>query len=145
MSLDGPYDPGNIFAKIVRGEAPRILVHEDDDVLAFMDVFPQADGHVLVVPKASCARNILEMDAATLQKMIVAVQRIASAIRAALQPDGILVAQLNGMAAGQTVDHFHFHIIPCWSGQPIRGEGIREKADIDELLALATKIAALRR
>ena len=139
---DGAYDKSNIFAKIVRGEAPSINVYEDADVLAFMDVFPQAEGHVLVISRTSTARTIIEADAETLEKLIVIVQKITSAIRAALRPDGVVVAQLNGRAAGQTVGHLHFHIIPCRAGQPIKGHGQGAKADPDRLRHLARKIAS---
>jgi histidine triad (HIT) family protein len=142
MSLDGTYDHANIFAKILRGEASAVTVYEDADVLAFMDLFPQSTGHVLVVPKLAAARNILDVDAATLTKLILVAQRIAKAVRTALQPDGVIVAQLNGQAAGQTVFHLHFHVIPCWAGQPLKGHGHAAMADAAQLRGLAEKIAA---
>lgn len=141
MSLDGAYDDGNIFAKIIRGEMPCVKVWEDEQVLAFMDVFPQAKGHVLVVSKTSKARNLLDAEAKTLGRLIGAVQKTARAVRAALNPDGLTVTQFNGAPAGQTVFHLHFHIIPRWDGVPLgrHGEGM---ADRDELATLAGQIAA---
>ncbi|MFZ4605627.1 MAG: HIT family protein [Caulobacter sp.] len=141
MSLDGAYDDDNIFAKIVRGEIPSVKVWEDDQVLAFMDVFPQSKGHVLVISKTSKARNLLDAEAKTIGRLIGAVQKTARAVKAALNPDGLVVTQFNGAPAGQTVFHLHFHIIPRWDGTPLgrHGEGM---ADPEELKTLAAEIAA---
>lgn len=138
----GAYDHDNIFAKILRGDAPNVPVYEDKEVLAFMDAFPQAEGHVLVISKTSIARNILEIDHSSLQHLIVVVQKITAAVSVALKPDGVLVWQANGQAAGQTVDHFHFHIIPRWEGQPMKGHGHGEIADPVHLKMIAKRIAA---
>jgi histidine triad (HIT) family protein len=142
MSLDGTYDDANIFAKILRGEAPAARVFEDDHVLAFMDVFPQARGHVLVIPKHNQARNLLEADPQVLAPLILGVQRVARAVRAALDPDGVAVMQFNGAPAGQSVYHLHFHIIPRWDGVALRGHASGGMADATELKALADQIAA---
>jgi histidine triad (HIT) family protein len=142
MTLNGPYDDANPFAKILRQEASAVRVYEDADVLAFMDLFPQSTGHVLVIPKNGRAQNILDIDTATLVKLCVVVQKIAKAIREALRPHGIIVTEFNGEAAGQTVYHFHFHVIPCWTGQPLKGHAHGQRADTDELRKLAQAIAA---
>ena len=142
MSLDGTYDDGNIFAKILRGEAPSARVFEDEHVYAFMDVFPQARGHTLVIPKHSIARNLLEEEPAVLSPLILGVQRVTRAVRAALQPDGIVVTQFNGSTAGQTIYHLHFHLIPRWEGVALKGHGVGGMADMAELKALADQIAA---
>lgn len=142
MSLDGTYDNANIFAKILRGEASTIRIYEDSEVLAFMDLFPQSTGHVLVISKTSTARNLLDVDAMVLTKLMIVVQRVAKAARAALQPDGLTIVQFNGQAAGQTVFHLHFHVIPIWAGRPLKGHGHGEMADADQLSRLAGKIAA---
>lgn len=142
MSLDGQYDPANIFAKIVRGEMPSAKVYEDADTLAFMDVFPQARGHVLVIHKTSPARNILEMEDGPLTAVILTTQKVTKAVRAALNPDGIMVSQFNGAASGQTVYHLHFHIIPRTEGVPLGRHGGGGMADPAELAELAKAIAA---
>ena len=142
MSLDGTYDDGNIFAKILRGEAPAAHVFEDDHVLAFMDVFPQARGHTLVIPKHSVARNLLDEEPEVLSNVILGVQRVARAVRAALNPDGLVITQFNGAAAGQTVFHLHFHIIPRWQGAALGPHAAGGMADPAELKALAAEIAA---
>ncbi len=141
MSLDGTYDSGNIFAKILRGEMPAAKVFEDDDVLAFMDVFPQARGHILVIPKHSTARNLMEEAPEVLGPLLLGVQRVARAVRAALAPDGLMISQFNGAAAGQTVFHLHVHIIPRWEGVALGRHG-GGMADVEELKALAAQIAA---
>ena len=135
------YDPSNIFAKILRGEMPAAKVHEDDQVLAFMDVFPQSRGHTLVIPKTP-ARNLLDVPPEALQTLIIRVQTIARAVREALQPNGLTIMQFNGAAGGQTVYHLHFHIIPRWEGQPMAGHGAAGMADATELKQLAEQIAA---
>lgn len=80
MSLHGDYDPQNIFAQIIRGEAPCHKLYEDEDVLAFLDAFPQSYGHTLVIPKRVAARNILEVDAESLAKVMAVVQRLAQVL-----------------------------------------------------------------
>ena len=142
MSLDGTYDDGNIFAKILRGEATSARVFEDEHVYAFMDVFPQSKGHIMVIPKHSRARNLLEEEPQVLANLILGVQRVARAVRAALNPDGIAISQFNGAPAGQTVYHLHVHIIPRWEGVALGRHGAGGMADPEELKALAAQIAA---
>lgn len=142
MSLHGAHDPDNIFAKILRGDMPSVKVWEDDDVLAFMDVFPQSEGHVLIVSKTSTARNILEIEPEALAKLTAAVQRTARAVEKALKPEGLSLMQFNGDAGGQTVFHLHFHIVPRWSDRPMKGHGHAPMADAEQLKTLAEKIAA---
>ncbi len=142
MSLHGAYDPDNIFAKILRGDMPSVKVWEDDDVLAFMDVFPQSEGHVLVVSKTSTARNILEIEPEALARLTAAVQRTARAVEKALKPEGLSLMQFNGDAGGQTVFHLHFHIVPRWADRPMKGHGHAPMADAEHLKVLAQRIAA---
>lgn len=119
MSLDGTYEPDNIFAKILRGEIPSHRIYEDQHTVAFMDVMPQAPGHVLVVPKAP-SRNILDADPATLAHAITVVQKVAKALEEVFDADGVFIAQFNEPAAGQTVFHLHFHIIPRHEGVALK-------------------------
>ena len=142
MSFDGTYDRDNVFARILRGELPAARVFEDEHVYAFMDAFPQAVGHTLVIPKHSQARNLLEEEPQVLSHLILGVQRVARAVRAALNPDGLMIMQLNGTPAGQTVFHLHFHLVPRWEGQQMRRHAGGQMADLDELKALAEQIAA---
>jgi len=109
------YDENNIFAKITRGEAPSFKVFEDEYSLAFMDVMPQVEGHTLVIPKDK-AVDLLDCDAEILGHTMATVQNVAAAVKEAFACPGIMIAQLNGEAAGQTVLHLHFHIMPRFSG-----------------------------
>jgi histidine triad (HIT) family protein len=134
------YNDSNPFAKILRGELPCIKVAENDLALAFMDLMPQADGHLLVVPKEAVA-EIFDLSDAALIASTRMTQKLAIAVRAALRPDGVFIGQFNGAAAGQTVPHVHFHVIPRWEGQPLKLHA-RERADTDTLEALAARIRA---
>ena len=109
------YDHENIFAKILRNEAPAVRVFEDELSLAFMDVMPQVQGHTLVIPKAP-AENIHEIDPEILGHTIRTTQTVAAAVKSAFDAPGIMIAQLNGASAGQTVFHIHFHILPRFDG-----------------------------
>jgi histidine triad (HIT) family protein len=113
------YDPNNIFAKIIRGEIPCHKIYEDDDTLAFMDVMPQVDGHCLVVPKQG-SRNVLDADAAVLAKLMATTQKLACAAMKAFAAKGCQIKQYNEVAAGQTVFHLHFHVLPINEGQQVK-------------------------
>jgi histidine triad (HIT) family protein len=113
------YDPNNVFAKILRGEFSAYKVYEDDRTLAFLDIMPQAPGHTLVVPK-SAARNILDVDPDDLAYLIKIAQKIAKTSKSVFAADGVNVFQFNEGAAGQTVFHLHFHIIPRKDGVPLK-------------------------
>jgi histidine triad (HIT) family protein len=121
------YDTGNVFARILRGEIPAHKVLEDAHTLAFMDVMPQADGHTLVIPKAE-AESILEVPPEALAATILTTQRVARAVQRAFDAPGILIAQLNGSAAGQSVFHLHFHVVPRHAGLDLRFHA-RDMAD----------------
>ena len=142
MTLNAPYDPDNIFARILRGEIPSVKVWEDDHVLAFMDVFPQSEGHVLIVSKTSTARTLLDIEPDVLARLTEATRRTARAMVKALRPEGFQIMQFNGEAGGQTVFHLHFHIVPRWSDRPMKGHGHAPMAEPETLRALADRIAA---
>lgn len=142
MSLTGAYDPENVFAEIIRGDMPAVKVFEDDRVLAFMDVFPQSEGHVLVISKVSRARNLLEAEPEVLSELIQASQRLARAVPKALGCEGVTLMQFNGHAGGQTVFHLHFHVIPRWSDRPLGRHGEGGMADLDQLKTTADRIRA---
>lgn len=135
------YDNNNIFAKILRSELPATRVYEDETVLAFLDLFPQSKGHTLVIPKTG-AENFFDVPPTVLSDLIQKTQIVAKAVKKALNPDGITIIQFNGAAAGQTVYHIHFHIIPRWDGLPLQGHGQAAKADANELASLAETIKA---
>ncbi|HEX4890345.1 MAG TPA: HIT family protein [Alphaproteobacteria bacterium] len=133
-------DPNCIFCKILRGEIGAVKLHEDADTLSFMDVMPQSPGHCLVIPKRHAA-NIHEISADEAAILIRATHRLAQAVKLALQPDGIGVYQFNGGAAGQTVFHIHFHVIPRTSGQDLALHA-RNMVDPASLQPIAAKITA---
>lgn len=133
------YDDQNIFARILRGELPAIKVYEDDQVLAFMDIMPQADGHTLVIPK-SPAVTLLDLEPTVAAYTIQIVQKVAKAMEKALNAQGIVLMQLSGAAAGQTVPHVHFHLIP--SSVHELGQHAATMGDQDKIKALAEKIKA---
>jgi len=141
MSIDGPYDNDNIFAKILNGQIPCARVYEDDQVLSFMDAFPQSKGHTLVIPKAP-SRNLLDTDPDTLAYVIQKTQVITSAVREVFKPDGIVITQFNGAPAGQTVFHLHFHIIPRYSGANLQAHASGSMADMETLTDYASRISA---
>ena len=113
------YDANNIFAKILRGELPAHKVYEDDRVLAFLDIMPQATGHTLVIPKAP-ARNALDAAPDELAYVVKIAQKIAKVAIPVFGADGAIIVQFNEPAAGQTVFHLHVHIIPRKEGVAMR-------------------------
>lgn len=133
------YDDQNIFARILRNELPAIKVYEDDQVLAFMDIMPQAEGHTLVIPKAP-AITLLDLAPEVAAYTIQIVQKVAQAMEKALEVDGIVLMQLSGASAGQTVPHIHFHLIP--SSVHALGKHALQMGDQDKIKALAEKIKA---
>ena len=133
------YDDQNIFARILRGELPAIKVYEDEQVLAFMDIMPQADGHTLVIPK-SPAVTLLDLDPEAAAYIIQVVQKIAKAIEKGLDAKGIVLMQLSGASAGQTVPHVHFHLIP--SSVHELGKHALEMGNQEKIKAFAEKIKA---
>lgn len=142
MTLHADYDPDNIFAKILRSEMPSVKVLEDDVVLAFMDVFPQSEGHTLIIPKGVQARNFLDFPTEKIGPYMERVQTVARAVEKALTPDGVVVTQFNGAPAGQSVFHLHFHVIPRWTNVALAGHATGQMADIAVLEELAAKIRA---
>ena len=134
------YDPNNIFAKILRGELPCTKIYEDEATLAFMDIMPQADGHVLVLPKQP-STMLLDADPSVFGPLFATVQKIARAVKEGMGADGVTITQFNGPAAGQTVFHLHVHVIPRWEGVALRRHsGSMERPDV--LQANAEKIKA---
>ncbi len=116
------YDKDNIFARIIRGEIPCHKVYEDADTLAFMDIMPQAEGHTLVVPKIA-GEDILTTTPESLAATMRTAQKIARAVKQVFSPPGVMIAQLNGAAAGQSVFHLHVHVIPRYAGKDLAIHG----------------------
>ena len=132
------YDPGNVFAKILRGDLPSVKIFEDGETLAFMDIMPAVEGHALVVPKEA-AETIFDLSPAGAAALIKTTQRIARAVQAAVGCPGLMLAQLNGAAAGQSVPHIHFHVLPRTEGLSLQLHG-RSAVDPATLEPIAAKI-----
>lgn len=134
------YDDNNIFAKILRNEAPCHKVYEDEQALAFLDVMPRTKGHTLVIPKVK-AMNIFDISAPDLAMLMTSVHKLAPIVRDAMEADGLIIQQFNEAAAGQMVFHIHFHLLPRFEGVPMRhAHGQMEREEI--LLKNAEKIRA---
>lgn len=127
------YDSENIFAKILRKELPAHIVEDTEHTLTFMDVMPQSPGHTLVVPKEP-AENIFELSKEGLKEVMLQTQRVAKASIRAFQSEGIIVLQLNNAGAGQSVFHFHMHVIPRSGGLPsgFHGRKPAKPQDLEE-------------
>jgi len=132
------YDRNNIFAKVLRGELPSHKIYEDEDTLAFLDIMPRSDGHALVITKEA-AINLFDVSPEALAKLMAVVRKLAPQIKEAVGADGVLIAQYNGAAAGQTVFHLHVHIIPRKAGLELKPHS-GEMADQTALAATAEKI-----
>ena len=107
-----------VFCKMVAGDIPVTRIYEDDAVLAFLDIGPLSDGHTLVIPKTHCSL-VHECEADVLAKVGGRLGKIAAAVAAATEADGYNILCNNGRAAGQVVDHVHFHIIPRFGGDGV--------------------------
>ena len=100
-----------LFCKIINGEIPSLKVYEDEHVFAFMDIMPLTKGHTLLIPKTHC-KDLFEMPEEVARNLYAAAPKVANAIKAAFQPAGMNTVNNNGAAAGQTVFHYHLHLIP---------------------------------
>lgn len=133
------YDPNNVFARILRGEIPSQTLIDTDTAIAIMDVMPQSKGHCLVVPKAP-SRNLLDASDDTLQAVMPIVARLSRAVRKAFSADGVSISQFNEAAAGQTVFHLHFHVIPRYEGIELQ----RHSGGMADPSLIAEHAAAIR-
>ena len=134
------YDPNNVFARILRGELPKIAVYEDDLNLAFLDIMPATEGHTLVIPKEA-AETIFDCSPDAVAATIRTTQKIAAAVKTAMACPGLMLVQLNGAEAGQSIPHLHFHILPRAHGLDLKLHG-RSMADPKTLVPIAEKIRA---
>ena len=125
-----------IFCKIANGEIPSATVYEDSICRVILDVNPANKGHALIIPKEHFD-NIYSMDAETAAKIFTIATEVAKAQKAELNPDGLNILQNNGEAAGQTVFHFHMHLVPRYIKDNVTMTWIPGKADTEELSALS--------
>ncbi|MGO2226957.1 HIT family protein [Psychrobacter celer] len=134
------YDDNNIFAKMLKGEIPYHKVFEDDKTLAFMDIMPQAKGHVLVIPKQK-AIDLADLEPEYAAAVLMTARKVMQAQRQVFEREGIIQMQLNGSQAGQTVFHYHVHLIP--SSIHELGRHAVTQVDQGELADLAQQLAAV--
>ena len=127
------------FCNIVSGKTPASIIYEDASVLAFMDANPANIGHTLVIPKEHW-KNIYEIPEKILTEVATVVKRISSAVKKTVSAEGISIIQLNGRAAGQSVMHFHVHVMPRFRGDYIVRHNVLEKPERSELDEIAQKI-----
>jgi histidine triad (HIT) family protein len=133
------YDDNNIFAKMLEGDIPYHKVYEDEHTLAFMDIMPQAEGHVLVIPKQK-AVDLADLEPEYAAAVLMTAKKIMRAQRQVFEREGIIQMQLNGSQAGQTVFHYHVHLIP--SSIHELGRHAVTQADHTELADIAQRLAA---
>ena len=126
-----------IFCKIAKGEIPSFKIYEDENVLAYLDINPFAPGHTLVIPKAH-STGLVDTSDGMLAIVMAAVRKVAAHLKTALPCDGFNILQNNGEAAGQTVKHLHFHIIPRYNGGAL--DFVPHPGDMAELAALADRL-----
>jgi histidine triad (HIT) family protein len=112
------YDPQNVFARILRGELPCVRLFEDEHTLAFMDLMPQTEGHALVITREP-AETLFDLSPDGAAACMRTTQRVAVAVKRAFDAPGMMITQVNGAVAGQSVPHVHFHIIPRRAGEPL--------------------------
>src|SRR5215469_10792736 len=132
------YDTNNVFARILRGELPCAKVYEDAHTLALMDIMPSTEGHTLVIPREP-AETIFDLSPEAASHVMATVQRVARAVKKALSSPGVMLVQLNGSAAGQSIPHVHFHVLPRTHGLELSLHG-RAQVDLAKLELLAEKI-----
>ncbi len=129
-----------VFCAIAAGEIPSFKIYEDDIVLAYLDINPFSKGHTLVIPKVHSA-GLLDTGDDVLSAVVSRVKNVAAHLKATLPCEGFNILQNNGEAAGQTVKHLHFHIIPRYAGETLSFES--KPGDMAELEALARRARML--
>jgi len=134
------YKDDNIFAKMLDGDIPYHKVYEDDKTLAFMDIMPQAKGHVLVIPKQK-AVDLADLEPEYAAAVLMTAKKVMEAQRQVFNREGIVQMQLNGAEAGQTVFHYHVHLIT--SSIHELGRHAVTQADHAELAKTAEQLAAI--
>jgi histidine triad (HIT) family protein len=128
-----------IFCKVLAGEIPSEKVYEDEHAVAVMDINPWTRGHLVVFPRKHAA-DVFEIEDGELERVAVAVKRVATKVRDSLEPDGINLLQSNGSAAWQTIFHLHVHVIPRYDDDPLELPTRPQPAEPEELAEVAKEI-----
>jgi histidine triad (HIT) family protein len=137
-------DPSCIFCKILAGELHAMIVDEDERTVAFMDINPATRGHALVIPRTH-APDLLTVDLEDLNAVALASQRLAARVMERLSADGVNLVNSCGAVAWQTVFHFHMHVIPRYSGDPLRLPWLPAPGDSAEIASAAQELAGAPR
>ena len=132
-------DEGCIFCRVLAGDIPSEKVYEDEHAVAVMDINPWTRGHAVVFPRKHAA-NLFEIEDEELERVALAVKRVAAKVREGLDPDGVNLLQSNGRAAWQTIFHLHFHVIPRYDGDPLELPIRPTPAEPGELAEVAKEI-----
>ena len=132
-------DPNCIFCQIVAGQIPSVRVYDNEHTVAFMDINPVADGHVLVIPKRH-SQNLYEISPSDLAHTSASIQHVARAVKAVFSPDGITINQANDKGAAQSVMHFHMHIVPRKIGDDLKINWGLKPGDMERIQTLAQLI-----
>jgi len=130
-----------IFCKIIQGEIPSFKVYEDQDTLAFMDINPANEGHILVIPKQHAADLYTVSDQA-IACTVRTAKKVAAAVQQSLNPAGLNLVQCNGPAAAQSVMHFHMHVLPRRTGDELKMNWGIVPGDMHAIGQLAERIRA---
>jgi histidine triad (HIT) family protein len=131
--------PDCLFCKIVAGELPATVIASDERVIAFLDINPATHGHALVIPRAH-AQDIHDVPAEDLAAAAALAQRVAGLARERLGADGVTLLNSSGQAAWQTVFHFHIHVIPRYTGDPLRLPWVPAPGDAEQIAAAAAAL-----
>jgi|SRR5579862_2239212 len=134
-------DPDCIFCKIVAGQVPSFKLCEDAETLAFMDINPVHDGHCLVIPKAHYP-TVFDIAPEAFAAVARVTARVAAAVNAALQSDGLNLIQANGKGAAQSVGHFHMHVLPRHLGDGLLVNWTPKPGDMAHIAEVAARIRA---
>jgi histidine triad (HIT) family protein len=134
-------DANCIFCKILTGELPARIVDEDERTVSFMDIAPATRGHVLVVPRAH-AEDLSSVGREDLAAVALTAQRLARRMKDRLGADGVNLLNSCGVAAWQTVQHFHLHVIPRYDGDPLKLPWVPGEGDPNEIADAAQELTA---
>lgn len=128
-----------IFCKIANGEIPSATIYENSEFRVILDISPATNGHALIIPKEHFT-DIFDIDAVTAGKLFSLATEVARAMKHVLKCDGMNIVQNNGLVAGQTVFHFHLHLIPRYNGDDVNLGWPQHEADMEANAQLAKEI-----
>jgi histidine triad (HIT) family protein len=132
-------DPNCIFCKILAGELPASVIDEDERTISFLDINPATRGHSLVIPREH-SEDLLRVDPEDLRAVAIASQRLAARLKERLRADGVNLVNSCGAVAWQTIFHFHMHVVPRYSDDPLKLPWVPAAGNPDEIAAVAREL-----